>query len=107
MPRHHNRAILSTITEQGLDPTKEYVVDKKGLKLSSNELKKLNSQQLTNISNLNQEIKQATLACQIHEEVNIVEEQVVTNKIETTNEIQTTKETKIKKKTKSKTDQET
>jgi hypothetical protein len=40
MPRHHNRAILSEITEKQLDPNKEYVVGKHGLTLSFNEKKK-------------------------------------------------------------------
>lgn len=41
MSRHHNRAILSEIAEQNLDPTKEYVAGKNGLTLSSRELKKI------------------------------------------------------------------
>ena len=40
MPRHHNRAILSEITEKQLDPNKEYVAGKHGLTLSFNEKKK-------------------------------------------------------------------
>jgi hypothetical protein len=40
MPRHHNRAILSEITEKQLDPNKEYVAGKHGLTLSLNEKKK-------------------------------------------------------------------
>lgn len=43
MPRHHNRAILSEIAEQNLDPTKEYVAGKNGLTLSPKELKKVSA----------------------------------------------------------------
>ena len=41
MPRHHNRAILSEITEHNLNPAKEYVAGKNGLMLSAKELKKI------------------------------------------------------------------
>jgi hypothetical protein len=40
MPRHHNRAILSAITDRNLDPTKNYVVGKSGLRLSSKDARK-------------------------------------------------------------------
>jgi len=40
MSRHHNRALLSEITEKQLDPKREYVVGKHGLTLSPKELKK-------------------------------------------------------------------
>jgi|GEM_PF-5301586 len=47
MSRHHNRALLSEITEKQLDPKREYVVGKHGLTLSSKELKKESNEDIS------------------------------------------------------------
>jgi len=62
MPRHHNKAILAAITEQGLDPTKAYVTGKNGLTLSTSELKKRRSPVAIPVSPLSQIEEKETAA---------------------------------------------
>jgi hypothetical protein len=125
MPRHHNRAILSEITEKGLDPKKEYVAGKNGLTLSASELKKIDKPTVTNSKSDKQnpapEAKVKVEAKVVSEEVELtqltssVEFDVVDNSNDvpqdqgSQEEDLTTqlaeKETKVKKKPKSKLDQ--
>lgn len=78
MPRHHNRAILSQITEQNLDPTKEYVAGKNGLTLSSKELKKIS------VATTSEEPKKPQV--QVQPQAEVVAQPVVASTIETKEE---------------------